>query len=231
MSPLPPVRPSAEFLDWVLDRLTGHYGPQRWTPPDPGETPSDALIATILSQNTTDTNSGRAFAALKQRFPDLRELLHVPPSEIEATIRVCGLARTKSQYICTTLARFWQDHQDIEGQFLRTWPPEQALAYLTSLPGIGPKTAACVLMFHCGAPVLPVDTHVHRVSSRLGLIDLDRSRAAAVHQALQAQLQPAQVYPFHVLLILHGKQVCKAQKPRCGDCPLRSRCPEARPSP
>ncbi|MBD2104375.1 endonuclease III [Leptolyngbya sp. FACHB-261] len=214
----------SEWIAWILTRLELAYGPRTWVPPDPGRTPTDELIGTILSQNTTDTNSGRAFAALKQRFPDTRELLHLPRLELEATIRVCGLARTKAQYISTTLARFWQDQQDIEGHFLCAWPPEKAWAYLISLPGIGPKTAACVLMFHCGAPVLPVDTHVHRVATRLGLIAPSRQRGVAVHQALQAQLQPEQVYPFHVLLIQHGRQTCKAQKPRCQACVLREGC-------
>ncbi len=213
----------SDRIAWILRQLERVYGPRTWEPPELGRTPTDELIGTILSQNTTDTNSARAFAALKQRFPDIRELLHVPREELENTIRSCGLARTKAQYISTTLARFWQDQRDLEGHFLCAWPLEQARAYLTSLPGIGPKTAACVLMFHCGASVLPVDTHVYRVATRLALTQAQD--AAAAHPDLQAQLTPHQVYPFHVLLIQHGRRICKARQPHCGACGLHSRCP------
>ena len=184
------------------------------------------LVLTILSQNTSDINSGRAFARLLRRFPSWEALLAADPQDIEAEIQVGGLARIKAPRIVAILAEVWRRRRSFDLSFLATLPLDEAKAWLRSLPGVGPKTAACVLMFSLGRPALPVDTHVYRVSQRLGLVPAKASPAQA-HDILEAMLAPQEVYPFHIALIKHGRHLCRAQRPLCPQCPLRDRCPTA----
>ena len=189
--------------------------------------PVAELVLTLLSQNTSDTNSGRAYQSLVARFPDWDAVLAAPDGEIEAAIRIGGLAKTKAPRLKALLAELrerWGDEWDASQ--LKTLPLPEAKAWLTSLPGVGPKTAACVLLFALKRPALPVDTHVHRVCQRLGLIN-EKTGAAAAHELLESQVSREQVYPFHVALIRHGRRVCKAGRPLCEQCVLSDRCPSA----
>jgi endonuclease-3 len=182
------------------------------------------LVLTILSQNTSDTNSGRAFMRLVQRFPDWRSLMEAPLNDIEREIAVGGLAKQKAPRIKASLEAVWAARGTFELDFLDELPLEEAKAWLRGLKGVGPKTAACVLMFSFGRPALPVDTHVHRVALRLGLVP-DRATPEKAHDILESMLAPELVYPFHILLIKHGRRLCRAQRPLCGECPLLSGCP------
>lgn len=149
--------------------------------------------------------------------------MEAPTVEVAETIRCGGLADSKAPRIQEVLRRIEADRGSITLDFLETLPDTEARAYLMSLPGVGPKTAAIVLCFALGRPVIPVDTHVFRVAWRLGLIE-KRIGEAKAHDALQALVPEDQVYPFHVALIMHGRQVCKAPVPRCEICPLSDLC-------
>jgi len=182
------------------------------------------LVLTILSQNTSDTNSGRAFMRLRQRFASWEELLATDPDDIIQAIQSGGLARIKAPRIKAILEEVWARQASFDLMFLKDLPMDEAKAWLRSLPGVGPKTAACVLMFALGRPALPVDTHVYRVAQRLGLVPA-KAGAAEAHDILEAILEPAEVYPFHISLIKHGRRLCRAQRPLCERCPLLVGCP------
>lgn len=192
-------------------------------PLQPTGTPVEELVQTILSQHTSDVNSARAYAELRQRFPTWEEVVAAPVEEVADAIRSGGLARQKAPRIQAALAAALNSGEDPPLASLFTLPLPEAKRRLTSLPGIGPKTAACVLLFACGRPALPVDTHVYRVSRRVGLIDQGVSEAAA-HDRLEPLLKPDEVYPFHVGLIRHGRRVCKATRPRCDECCISDLC-------
>lgn len=207
--------------DWVVKTLDQEYGALTWR--SHGE-PLDTLIQTTLSQHTSDINSERAFDSLKRRFPGGWNEVRLAPVEIIAdTIRCGGLADAKAGRIKTILNSLHERYGEASLEELKTMPTTEAQEFLTSFHGVGPKTAACVLMFSLGRPVLPVDTHVFRVSHRLGLIE-EKIGEAKAHDALQAQLKDEQVYPFHVHLIRHGRRICQARGPQCEICPLKDRC-------
>ncbi len=207
----------------IVGRLSALYGEPVWRPHGDAMT---ELVLTILSQNTSDANSGRAFMRLRSRFGTWEELMAADPDEIAVEIQVGGLARIKGPRIKAVLEEVWRRCGRFDLSFLREMALAEAKEWLRSLPGVGPKTAACVLMFALGRPALPVDTHVHRVSQRLGLVPA-KAGAAEAHDLLEAMLDPQEVYPFHVSLIKHGRRLCRAQLPRCPECPLRDRCPTA----
>src|SRR3990170_3061223 len=170
----------------IVARLSALYGRPVWRPHGDAMT---ELVLTILSQNTSDTNSGRAFMRLISRFPTWGELMAAPPGEIESEIQVGGLAATKAPRIKAILEEVWRRLGSFDLSFLKEMPLVEAKAWLRSLPGVGPKTAACVLMFALGMPALPVDTHVHRVARRLGLVAL-RTGANEAHELLEGMLTP-----------------------------------------
>ncbi len=213
--PLTPAR--------IIELLDAEYGTVPWRPN--GE-PVAELVLTLLSQNTSDSNSGRAFIRLLDAFPDWPSLLDADVKAIERAIQPGGLAPTKAPRLQAMLREVWSCRGSFDLSFLRDWPLEEARAWLRSLPGVGPKTAACVLLFALGMPALPVDTHVHRVAKRLGLVP-EKSTAEQAHELLEPMLTPEQVYPFHIQLIKHGRRTCAARKPKCSSCPLRTRCPSA----
>lgn len=190
---------------------------------DPGGDPLDGLIGTILSQATTDTNSSRAHRALRQAYPDWATILTTPEEELAEVIRSGGLANLKARRIKEMLAAIQEERGNLDLAFLDALTPEDGRDWLRRLPGVGPKTAACVMMFDLGKPILPVDTHVHRVSKRIGLIG-PRISAEAAHNALQEQLQPEQIYEFHLNMIAHGRTICRAPLPKCPLCPLTTLC-------
>jgi endonuclease-3 len=210
-------------LGEIVEALSGLYGEPVWRPHGDAMT---ELVLTILSQNTSDANSGRAFMRLVSRFPTWDMLMAADPGEIEREIKVGGLAATKAPRIKAILEEVWQRWGSFELSFLGEIPLGEAKAWLRSLPGVGPKTAACVLMFALGRPALPVDTHVGRIARRLGLVPANTG-AAEAHDLLEAMLASDEVYPFHVSLIKHGRRLCRAQRPQCADCPLSDRCPTA----
>ncbi len=205
----------------VLARLRAHYG----TPaPHRSEDPLGELVQTILSQHTSDVNTARAYANLRARFGSWEAVRTAPTPLIADAVRAGGLAEVKAPRIKAALESIWQERGALSLDFLRDLDVEAGRRYLTALDGVGPKTAACVLLFSLNKPALPVDTHVFRVSRRLGLI-APRTPAARAHLELEPQLGPADVYDFHVLLIRHGRQLCKALRPRCSACPLEDVCP------
>lgn len=216
-------RARRRLIDVVLERLGDRYERPRWAGPRVDAV--SELVLTILSQNTADVNSFRAFSALRARYASWPEVLAAPADELEEVLRPGGLAPTKSRRIQTVLAeveRTTGGSWDLS--FLGDWPLEEAREWLMGLSGIGRKTAAIVLLFGFGRPALPVDTHVHRVALRLGLIPA-RTDVQRAHLLLEAALQPDEMYPFHVELIRHGRDTCRAPRPICGLCPLTDICP------
>ncbi|TMG02134.1 MAG: endonuclease III [Chloroflexi bacterium] len=205
----------------IIQRLSALYGDPVWRPH--GD-PMSELVLTILSQNTSDANSGRAFMRLRSRFRTWEELLAAGLEAIVPEIQAGGLATIKAPRIKAALEAVYERRGNFDLEFLRDLPLEEAKAWLRELKGVGPKTAACVLMFALGRPGLPVDTHVHRVAQRLGLVPA-KAGAAEAHDILEAHLEPDEVYPFHISLIKHGRRICRSQRPLCERCPLLDGCP------
>jgi endonuclease-3 len=204
----------------IRDRLRREYGRPVL---HPHRAPIDELILTVLSQNTNDRNRDVAWARLRERFPSWDAVRDAPVAEIEDAIRPGGLAPTKAVRIKRILEAIGDD----DLQWLEDAPLAEARDYLCDLPGVGRKTAACVLLFSFGRPEVPVDTHVYRVASRLGLF---RPRASfdEAHDEMLRLVDPGDAYEVHVLLIRHGRRTCIARAPRCPECPLRRMCPEGR---
>ncbi len=213
-------------LKRAADVLDDFYGRPVLTPRLP---PVDELVFTVLSQNTADVNTERTFAALREAFPDWSAVRDAPVERIEATIALGGLAHTKAPRIKRILEALSgrtgaPDLGELDGM-----SDEEAQAYLVALPGVGPKTAACVLLFALARPVMPVDTHVHRVARRLGVID-GRVSAEQAHPLLTELAGPddaEQIYAVHVGFVRHGRRICRARRPACAECPLAPMCPSA----
>lgn len=193
-------------------------------PQQASHAPVFELVLTLLSQHTSDHNSGQAMHRLIEAYPSWDEIVAAPTAGIEDAIRSGGLAPTKSKRLHALLGEVKERVPDWELEFLRELPLDEAKQWLTSLPGVGPKTAACVLLFALERPALPVDTHVERVAKRLGLVPA-KMAAVKAHDALEAQLEADEVYAFHVDLIQHGRRTCHARGPKCEACPLLERCP------
>jgi endonuclease III len=215
----------ADFACVVNQRLADTYGRPRWVSHAP---PLDELIATILSQHTSDLNSARAFATLRARFPTWREVLTADEAAVADAIQCGGLANLKAPRIQRVLRAVHAESGSLTLDWMRDWPLEHARAWLVALPGVGPKTAACVLLFSLGLPTMPVDTHVHRVSRRLGLIpaDVNANEAHAFFDRLIGPNRDA-IYALHINLIQHGRTTCKARAPACERCGLNDLCPMA----
>jgi endonuclease-3 len=209
-------RPPRRRVRAIRDRLRELYGrPLN----EPHRHPIAELVRTILSQNTNDRNRDVAYSRLRERFPTWEQVRDAPPDEVVDAIRPGGLAQTKGPRIQEILASL-DEHPDLD--WLADAPREEALNYLTALPGVGRKTAACVLIFSFGRPEIPVDTHVYRVGSRLGLIREGASFNEA-HDELRAVVAPEDAYELHINLIRHGRAICRP-RPRCGECALRRMC-------
>ena len=239
----------------VLDRLVVLHGRPRW---DRRLDATSELVLTILSQNTSDLNSERAFQALRDRYPSAEGPVEVhrvadadgaehapdgwggvgmdagrppdwvaveaaPVEELVATIRSGGLAQQKAPRIQVALRTIRDERGDHRLDFLAALPAREARDWLTRIPGIGPKTASVVLLFCFGTPLMPVDTHVERVSRRIGLLPADASLGLA-HEAWLQLVPGDRMYEAHVNLITHGRVVCDARRPKCAICPLADRC-------
>ena len=214
------------FFSWVateqvIELLEQQYGCREW---HSDREPVDVLIETILSQNTSDANSGKAFACLKASFDSWEVVASAPVERIAQAIKSGGLSQIKAVRIKQVLRQIEREQGRISLDSLRTMNMAEAEACLMRLPGVGHKTASCVLLFSLKKPSLPVDTHVFRVARRLGLIDA-RVPVDKAHSLLQGQLPPSKVYQFHIHMIEHGRQVCRARKPRCNACILSDVCP------
>jgi endonuclease-3 len=204
----------------VHHRLLDIYGEPEWRP---HLDPVSELVSTILSQNTNDVNRDVAFDRLVARFPTWEEARDAHVEEIIEAIRPAGLANQKGPRIQEALRVITQERGELTLDFLADIPVEEAKRWLSAIKGVGPKTAAIVLLFSLGRPAFPVDTHVHRVTKRLGLIGVRTSRERA-HVELESLVPPENYYAFHLNLIRHGRQVCTSRKPRCSDCTLIDLC-------
>lgn len=210
-------------ISTIHRRLVKEYG----EPPPPRPTPAlDELIFTILSQNTNDRNRDRAYAVLRKRFPDWASVAGAPVGELADAIRIGGLGDTKAGYIRNVLRHVFEERGEYSLDFLKELSDTEALEYLSALPGVGAKTAHCVLAFSLGRDVFPVDTHILRVSKRLGLLPSGTYLTKA-HALWAAMVPDGLTYPLHKNVIRHGREVCGARKPLCGDCVLADLCPSA----
>jgi endonuclease III len=205
----------------VQRRLRSEQGPFT---PKPRLPIIDEVVATVLSQHTSDVNSERAFASLKDRYPHWEQVLDAPVGEVADAIRCGGIADQKAARIQRILAAIEEREGRIDLGRLHDLDDEAVEAYLVSLPGVGPKTAACVLVFSMGRAAFPIDTHVHRVATRLGWIP-PRTTAEKAYRLLTPRVPPDIRYDLHIALITHGRTVCRARHPRCDACVLRDLCP------
>ena len=181
----------------------------------------------MLSQNTNDRNRDVAYTRLRARFGDWSAVAAAPEKEVEEAIRPGGISRVKSRRIQSMLGAIEAETGALDLESLGTAPREDAIEFLERLPGVGRKTAACVLLFSFDRPEFPVDTHVYRVAARLGLIRPGASFAEA-HDTLLALADPEDVYELHVNMIRHGRRICTARNPGCRECPLLRLCPYGR---
>lgn len=210
-------RPPKRRIRAIRDRLREMYGrPVN----EPHREPIAELVRTVLSQHTSDLNRDRAFAGLRERFPAWEEVRDAPVDAVEEAIRSGGLGKQKAPRIQAILEQLGE-HPDLA--WTETAPPQESMDYLVSLPGVGRKTAACMLMFTWGIAEIPVDVHVYRVGGRLGFFPLKASFERA-HDEMLALVDPEDAYELHMNLIRHGREVCRP-KPRCGECELRRMCP------
>jgi len=207
-------------VNTIYQILAEAYGQPDWRQHLP---PVDELVSTILSQSTSDTNRDRAFYALKESIPTWEEVMEAPVEKIREAIRPAGLANQKAPRIRKALRQIYQEQGQLSLDFLGEMPLEVARKWLVGIDGVGPKTAAIVLLFAFNRPAFPVDTHVHRITRRLGLIG-PKVSAEKAHGLLEDLAEPDTFYAFHLNLIRHGRQVCMARKPKCDICPLRQHC-------
>jgi endonuclease-3 len=200
--------------------LVKEYGLPTWRP---HLFPVGELVSTILSQNTNDTNRDLAYDKLLESFPSWEEVRDAPEQLLKESIKIAGLANQKAPAIQNALRSITEERGEIELDFLRSKTSQEASLWLTNLKGVGPKTAAIVLLFSLDMPAFPVDTHVYRITGRIGLRP-EKINAAKAHSYLANQFSPDSYYAAHLNLIRLGREVCKARKPACQDCPLNKIC-------
>jgi endonuclease III len=203
-------------MNEILDRLRAAYGKPAARTARPA---LDELVLTILSQNTSDLNSERAYARMRERFPTWAAVRDAPEAELVDALRPGGLAVQKAPRIQAVL----RDLDRLDLEWLGSLPADEAMRWLVALPGVGPKTASCVLLFSLGVPVMPVDTHIHRIALRVGLVPAGTT-ADAAHALLTEMTPPERMLEAHLLLIRHGRTTCTARRPRCEECVLLDLC-------
>lgn len=204
----------------VYQILIDHFGRPTWRTPLP---PIDELVSTILSQNTNDINRDRAFTQLTSRFPDWESVMNAPVDEVISSIRLAGLANQKGPRIQQVLRQIVAELGSLDLSFLESIPLEDARTWLKKFKGVGPKTAAIVLQFSLNRPAFPVDTHIYRVTGRIGL----RRQTTSVeetHRLMEVLFTPEMFYAGHLNLIRLGREICTARKPFCERCPLTNHC-------
>jgi endonuclease-3 len=208
-------------IGYIVQNLERAYGvpENKWT----GWDVLDMLISVILSQATSDANSARTYDALKKKFPVWDAVLRARPETLVETIRLGGLANQKAAVIRDLLKQIKERHGSFDLSFLRALPALEAVEYLSSFRGVGPKTAACTLLFACGLEVFPLDTHIFRVLRRVGLIPARCSDRFA-HEVMNRVVPADKFYSFHVNLIRHGRKLCRPRDPLCGRCPVVEYC-------
>jgi endonuclease-3 len=200
----------------IVDRLEAAYGKAVLRTRRPA---LDELVLTILSQNTSDRNSEHAYARMRERFPTWEDVRDAPETELVEALRPGGLAVQKAPRIQTVL----RDMDRLDLAWLGGLPVDEAMRWLVALPGVGPKTASCVLLFSLDVPVMPVDTHIHRIALRVGLVPAGTT-ADAAHALLTEMTPPDRMLEAHLLLIKHGRTTCTARRPRCEECVLLDMC-------
>ncbi len=204
----------------IYNRLLDRFGMPDWE----GEMPAmDVLVATILSQNTNDKNRDLAFTALQKKFKTWEAVRDANADEVIDVIRPAGLANQKGPRMQHVLRSITEERGKLELDFLKEYSAEDALAWLTQFNGIGPKTASIVMQFSLGIPAFPVDTHVYRVTGRLGLRP-EKMTADQAHAHLESLYPPETYGPGHLNLIRLGREICHARKPDCAHCPLTDLC-------
>lgn len=223
IAPTQPTEEELSHFEEIERRLEVRYGPRLLRE---GNDPVSGLVGTILSQNTSDVNTARTFASLRAAFPTWQDVLEADTDDVREAIRMGGLSNIKAPRIQAALQAIRDRRGSLDLDFLREMSVDDAMAWLTSLNGIGPKTAACVLLFELGKPAMPVDTHVGRVMTRLGVLP-DRTSTLTKQRILETLIGPDadRVYAVHVETITHGREICKARRPLCERCDLASICP------
>lgn len=222
MSDLHFTEEQMDHFEEIERRLEVMYGPRMLTASDD---PVSGLVGTILSQNTSDVNTDRAYASLREEFPTWHDVIDADADDIREAIRMGGLSNIKAPRIQAALHSIIDRCGELDLGFLKGMSVEEAMTWLTDLNGIGPKTAACVLLFSLGMPAMPVDTHVARVMTRLGVLP-NKASSITKQRILEALIGPDsdRVYAVHVETITHGRQICKARRPLCEQCDLASLC-------
>lgn len=216
-----PVAKNVPKLTHILRLLRRAYGPRAWRCWGKGV---DVLVDTILSQNTSAANSDAGYRQLRRRFRSWNQVAHAPVEDVERHIRVSGLSNQKAPRIQAILRAIKSDRGRMDLQFLADMDEQSAYEYLTKFKGVGPKTANCVLLFAFGHAVFPVDTHIHRIARRLGLIE-PKITAEQAHDILKPMIESRDRYEMHVLMIEHGRKTCRAINPECDECVLLKMCP------
>ena len=204
----------------VHERLLAKFGEPIWRNPLPA---IDELVSTFLSQNTNDVNRDRAFDSLRAKFPTWEAVRDAPEVEVIEAVRIAGLANTKGPNIKRALQEISEERGELNLDFLKGMPVEDARAWLTNFKGVGPKTAAIVLLFSLGMPAFPVDTHVYRITGRVGLRP-EKISVEKAHPHLESVFPPETYYAAHLNIIRLGREICKARKPNCEVCPLLAIC-------
>ncbi len=205
-------------------RLLEEFGEPIWRNPLPA---IDELVSTFLSQNTNDINRDRAFDSLRAKFPTWEEVRDAPIDEVIEAVRIAGLANQKGPNIQNALRQISEERGELDLAFLKEMPVEEARAWLVKFRGVGPKTAAIVLLFSLGMPAFPVDTHVYRITGRIGLRP-EKISVEKAHPFLEDIFPPETYYAAHLNIIRLGREICKARKPNCGLCPLLEICDYAK---
>jgi endonuclease-3 len=209
-----------KLAESIFHCLLEEFGIPKWHLPMP---PLDELVSTILSQNTNDRNRDTAFNNLLMQFPTWEAVRDASPEDVTNAIRSAGLAGQKGPRIQAILRAITKEHKNLDLDFLRELPLEEAREWLLRFKGVGPKTVAIVLCFSLGKPAFPVDTHIYRVTGRLGLRDPNMSVEKA-HRYLEAIFQPEMYHSAHLNLIHLGREFCHPRNPECSTCPLNTLC-------
>ena len=210
----------AEKARTARDRLMAHYGYPNWRP---HRDPLEELIVTTLAQNSTDHNADIAYRRLRARFPTWMDVMTAPVEEVIEAVKPAGLGNQKGPRIQAILRKVWEERGEFDLSFLGTMSTEEAEAWLTSIKGVGHKTASIVLLFCFNRPTFPVDTHVSRVTKRLGLVP-ENASTRQIRALWESLVPPEDYYPLHLNLIRHGREVCRARNPQCAACVLADVC-------